>query len=141
LDKNIFNLSQEELLEMKKKYPFSCIPDLALNKILFSSNENVSLQQISELIRKTNNPGLSLASVIDRSGISSYNNGNKNYDKQNIETNSVDEDKLNSELNEEIATEQLAKIYLQQGLKKEAIEIYKKISLQNKKKSNKFAKF
>ncbi|MGE5355103.1 MAG: hypothetical protein ACM3PT_02610 [Deltaproteobacteria bacterium] len=132
-----YNPSVEELEDMKKKYPFSYIPDLLINRKLFVGDNDISLGKLTELAGKTNNSGLSLASVIGNT-LSDQKENTIISSKETEPDNETDEE---NKLNEAVASERLAKIYLQQGLKKEAIEIYKKISLHNKKKNNTFAQF
>jgi hypothetical protein len=131
---NIFDLNEAGLLELKKKFPFSTVPDLAINKKAYQTNGNISIVKILELVNKTNNSGLAIASIVGLINEKNKKEDDKTTEVPQISGIETDEDKSIEYLNEGIATEQLAKIYLQQGLKKEAIEIYKKISLQNKKK-------
>ena len=50
-----------------------------------------------------------------------------------------EKDRVISDLSQGIASEQLANIYLKQGMKEEAIEMYRRLSLQNSEKSVYFA--
>lgn len=131
---NIFDFDEDGLLELKRKFPFSCVPDLAINEKAYQANGNISVVKMLELINKTNNSGLALASIVSLINEKQKTGGGRTTEVPEIPGNETDEDNITEYLNEGIATEQLAKVYLQQGLKKEAIEIYKKISLQNKKK-------
>lgn len=135
--KKIYELNEIELSELSNTYPFTSIFDSAMTKLFYENNGCISMPLSSKLINKTNNIGLSI------SGLSSkLNTDTKLEDFYDIENQITKVDKNEkSELFDGIATEQLAKIYLEQGKKNEAIEIYKKISLQKKKKNNTFAKF
>ena len=143
LNKSIFDMEEAELLELKRKYPFSSVLDFALNKKSLVATHDISLVRLLELIKKTNNSGLSFTSVIGDYKSLRGKTGVKNIIPKDDESgnNDSDEESDGKYLNEGISSEHLAKIYLKQGLKKEAIEIYKKISLYNKKKSSTFAKF
>ena len=138
LDNNFFDLDETKLSELKSRYPYSSLPDLALNKKNCLANGNISIVKILDLIDKTNNFGLAVSSVI---GMLDEKENENRPDFLENDDNDTFEEMHEERLNEGIASEHLAKVYLQQGLKNEAIEIYKKISLQNKKKSNTFAKF
>jgi hypothetical protein len=135
--KKIDELTEIELSELSNTFPFTSIFDSAMTKLFYENNGCISMPLSSKLINKTNNIGLSI------SGLSSkLNTDIKFKDFYDIENQITKVDKTEkSELFDGIATEQLAKIYLEQGKKNEAIEIYKKISLQKKKKNNTFAKF
>lgn len=135
--KKIDELNEIELSELSNTFPFTSIFDSAMTKLFYENNGCISMPLSSKLINKTNNIGLSI------SGLSSkLNTDIKFKDFYDIENQITKVDKNEkSELFDGIATEQLAKIYLEQGKKNEAIEIYKKISLQKKKKNNTFAKF
>ncbi|MBK7093837.1 MAG: hypothetical protein IPH57_01740 [Saprospiraceae bacterium] len=61
---NIFDFDEDGLLELKRKFPFSCVPDLAINEKAYQANGNISVVKMLELINKTNNSGLALASIV-----------------------------------------------------------------------------
>ncbi len=135
--KKIEELNEIELSELSNAFPFTSIFDSAMTKLFFENNGSISMPLTSKLINKTNNIGFSI------SGLTIVLKQDKNLERfpdQGGNDPIIDENEKH-ELFDGIATEQLAKIYLEQGKKNEAIEIYKKISLQKKKKNNTFAKF
>lgn len=135
--KKIEELNEIELSELSNAFPFTSIFDSAMTKLFFENNGSISMPLTSKLINKTNNIGFSI------SGLTIVLKQDKNLERfpdQGGNDPIIDENEKH-ELFDRIATEQLAKIYLEQGKKNEAIEIYKKISLQKKKKNNTFAKF
>jgi len=135
--KKIEELNEIELSELSNAFPFTSIFDSAMTKLFFENNGSISMPLTSKLINKTNNIGFSI------SGFTIVLKQDKNLERfpdQGGNDPIIDENEKH-ELFDGIATEQLAKIYLEQGKKNEAIEIYKKISLQKKKKNNTFAKF
>ncbi|MEZ4906796.1 MAG: hypothetical protein R2771_03925 [Saprospiraceae bacterium] len=130
----IHNLSSKELDVLNKKYPYSYLQTLIRNQKDFTFSGDISISEILELADKTENPGLALVNSIKNINSADVSSNNKGAD---IQTQIEDSNKLNNN----IASENLAKIYLKQGLKKEAIEIYKRISLFNNKNNSTFAKF
>lgn len=135
--KKIEELNEIELSELSNAFPFTSIFDSAMTKLFYENNGSISMPLTSKLINKTNNIGFSI------SGLTIVLKQDKNLERfpdQGGNDPIIDENEKH-ELFDGIATEQLAKIYLEQGKKNEAIEIYKKISLQKKKKNNTFAKF
>lgn len=135
--RKIDELNEIELSELSNAFPFTSIFDSAMNKLFYENNGSISMPLTSKLINKTNNIGLSISGLslkLNPEEKLEENSGTEHYNTK------VDKSEK-SELFDGIATEQLAKIYLEQGKKNEAIEIYKKISLQKKKKNNTFAKF
>ncbi len=135
--RKIDELNEIELSELSNAFPFTSIFDSAMTKLFYENNGSISMPLTSKLINKTNNIGLSISGLslkLNPQEKLEENSGTEYYNTK------VDKSEK-SELFDGIATEQLAKIYLEQGKKNEAIEIYKKISLQKKKKNNTFAKF
>lgn len=135
--RKIDELNEIELSELSNTFPFTSIFDSAMTKLFYENNGCISMPLTSKLINKTNNIGLSISGLslkLNPEEKLGENSGTEHYNTK------VDKSEK-SELFDGIATEQLAKIYLEQGKKNEAIEIYKKISLQKKKKNNTFAKF
>ena len=127
----------EELDLLESQYPFSFIQNLFKNKEVFEKTGDISLSVVLELSGKTENPGLALVASLKNKNIYSNFNEKSGYENKTADTENTNFDDLNNN----IATEGLAKIYLKQGLKKEAIKIYKRISLLNNKNNSTFAKF
>jgi hypothetical protein len=134
--KKIDGLNETELLELSNAFPFTSIFDSAMTKLFYKNTGSISMPLTSKLINKTNNIGLSISGLSENikpdEKLEEFSHSD--YHAKTVDT--IEK----SELFDGIATEQLAKIYLEQGKKNEAIEIYKKISLQ-KKKNSIFAKF
>ena len=138
----IFDLNEDELVELQGQYPYSALITLVLNRKKLNNFGSIHFNDIIELINKTDNPGLAISSVFESESLDdvSYFNdlmkeevmgGNTGILEKQEES---DQGGLNSDLNERIASEKLAEIYRQQGLNKEADEIYHRISLNNKNK-------
>ncbi len=145
--KKLKKASLDSLLELGTKYPYSSPVDVLINKKHLKDHGTLSLLQMATLVSKMNNPGLALTSVIE--GATSMR-GEKEM-KNNESSGSVKKKKAKKKkakknikaegsLGLNIVSEQLAEIYLKQGMKKEAIKMYKRLSLQNPKKSAYFAK-
>ena len=146
--KKLKKISFDKLSEMQDKYPFCSPLSVLVNRKQFKINGNLSLLQMVDLVSKTDNPGLAFTSVIAdvkkdtdipekkkrkkhlNTSIKKKKSHAKNKKKKSDDTN----------LGHGIASEKLAEIYLKQGMKKEAIKMYKSLSLQNPKKSAYFAK-
>lgn len=133
---DVIKLDPEELNLLISKYPFSFIQNLIKNKIGFEQSGDISMADVLELSRKTDNPGLALVASLKNKII--LNSLVEKNVKEN--TNTEINTDINT-LNDNIASEGLAKIFLKQGLKEDAIKIYKRISLLNNKNNSTFAKF
>lgn len=135
--RKIDELNEFELSKLSNAFPFTSIFDSAMTKLFYENNGSISMPLTSKLINKTNNIGLSISGLSLKLNPQEKLEENSGTEHYNTKVDKAEK----SELFDGIATEQLAKIYLEQGKKNEAIEIYKKISLQKKKKNNTFAKF
>ena len=131
--KKLKNLPDDLLAGMAKQYPYSAVFHILINKKHFLLHNNLSLSKFIDLVNIIDNPGTAFASIID---VKKDKEKKKKKQKKNIKQKTP----VQSELHNEIVSEQLAEIYLKQGMKKEAIEMYRKLSLQNPEKSIYFAK-
>lgn len=167
-DRELKNFSNEKLIGLKQKYPYSSILDLAINRNHFLNTGNLSLLDITEFVSKTDNPGIAFIAAIREEVLEEKSEKKKvksaktkvksekiKIKSQKSEINKiksekdsaktlknvkeVDKKRVISDLSQGIASEQLANIYLKQGMLDEAIEMYRRLSLQNSEKSVYFA--
>jgi len=152
--KELKKTSFEELYELERKFPYSHIIDILINRKQLKENGNLSLLQMVNLVNKNNNPGLAFVSVIGGSKYTDKDKESSRRKKKSKKTSKAVSEKkkkkknskhkssknVSGDLKKEVISEQLAEIYLKQGMKQEAIEMYKALSLQNPKKSAYFAK-
>ncbi len=152
--KKLKKIPFEKLVELEELFPYADTIDILINKKHLKENGNLSLLQMANLVKKNNNPGLALATVIDggkfiNQDIKDSRKKKKakktekavSQKKKRIKNNKHKLSELNSgDLKKAVISEQLAEVYLKQGMKEEAIEMYKALSLQNPKKSAYFAK-
>ncbi len=191
-------LSFDDSYKLQELYPFSGIIDLHINRMNYTEYGDISISGLSDLISKTDNPGLAFAVSVFRDNyekeeekvadedllqnkleeFSESEHQNlflrKNYKLEAIEHTIVSEyvrkrkylfeqinrahkiydlkkkwkaEKKNEEvqkiekngLNKSVASEKLAEIYLKQGFKDKAIEMYNQLILDNPEKSDYFA--
>jgi len=148
--KKLKKISFEKLSEMEREYPFCSPLSVLVNRKQLKNNGNMSLLQMVNLVSKTDNPGLAFTSVLeiiesDKSKDNSVKKAKKKHadsTKKKKKKSEIDKQTKSVDINlsEGIVSEKLAEIYLKQGMKKEAIKMYKALSLQNPKKSTYFAK-
>ncbi len=152
--KELKKISFEKLYELEGRFSYSNAIDVLINKKHLKENGNLSLLQMVNLVNKNNNPGLAFATVIEgnkfinkddkdsrkrkKSKIVVKGGSEKKKKKKSFKIKSSEN--KSGDLNKAVISEQLAKIYLKQGMKEEAIEMYKVLSLQNPKKNAYFAK-
>jgi len=129
--KKLKAVAEDVLVDLVDEFPYSAVLHLLVNKKHYIEHNNLSLNKIKDYINITDNPGTAFAGIID---VKKSNKKTKTAKKQ--KKIKQEQDNLKSE----IISEQLAEIYLKQGMKKEAIEMYRKLSLQNPEKSVYFAK-
>lgn len=123
MDKKIIN-------ELNEKYPFSNIQNFFGSITKEGDESQWIMSEIIEMAKSSGNIGLLVAELINE----------KNFQNSDIKIISNLEVLPENNINIKPANKQMAKIYLNQGMKEEAIKIYKRISLDNKKNST-FAKF
>ncbi len=190
-------LSFDDSYKLQELYPFSGIIDLHINRISYTKYGDIAMSDLSDLINKTDNPGLAfIASVsgdahtkeevfdekkmLENKFQELADSGEDNlFFRENYSFEAFDntlgreyfkrrkylfeeikkvhrlyefkkkwqaEKKTKSleqtekiTLNKSVASEKLAEIYLKQGMKDKAIEMYHQLILDNPKKSDYFA--
>ena len=134
--KKLKNTPDDVLVKLTNDYPYSAVFHILINKKHFLQYNNLSLNKFKNLVNLTDNPGMAFVSIIEGAVKEQEKKKKKKKQKKKSTQNPPEDSKLRNE----IVSEQLAEIYLKQGMKKEAMEMYRKLSLQNPEKSVYFAK-
>lgn len=134
----LFELSESKLMELQSQYPYSYLIPLAIGRKKLQESGAIHVNYLTDLIGKTNNPGLAISSVFEKTDYVLCFDDMENdkldaIDSKIMESSEIEKSKDRGYgLNERIASEKLADIYRQQGLYEQADEISRRISLKNK---------
>lgn len=142
---SLSTLSTEELRKIVAEYPYFvaaqkelCNRGVKIKKTFLLSS--VLKGNVSPQLKSIDATEITRRTTIDIINTFVQEPDHKIVVNENIVVNVVDSDFVIGDDDGEILTEELAEIYQKQGLLKETIEIYRKLSLLYPKKSSYFAK-